>query len=184
MFVPLAMADLAIARISALSAAVGCALLLSIAAVGTADVVAGLVAGLTLPAATNYAEEVLPATAMLAAGFMIRRRADIVVDILTERARGRLRKAFAVFAGIGGLMFFALLAKGGWTLAAHSIALREHAVAAIEFPIWPMKLCYAAGATVATVEAARLLILTVLGSGGRSHHHSTEPFKADEETDQ
>ncbi len=173
----LAMADTAIARTSALSAAMGCALLLSIAAVGTADVVAGLVAGLTLPAATNYAEEVLPATAMLAVGLMIRRRAEIVVDILTERASGRLRKALAVLASIGGVMFFALLAKGGWTLAVHSIALQEHAVAAIEFPIWPMKLFYAAGATVATVEAARLLILTSLGS----QLQSAQPLGTDKE---
>lgn len=174
----LAMADAAIARISALSAAVGCVLLLSIATVGAADVVAGLVAGLTLPAATNYAEEVLPATAMLAVGLMIRRRAEIVVDILTERTRGRLRKALAILASIGGVMFFALLAKGGWTLAVHSIALREHAVAAIEFPIWPMKLLYAAGATVATVEAARLLILTSLGS----QQQSAQPLGTDKET--
>lgn len=138
--------------------------MLSIAGIGAADVVFGLVAGLTLPAATNYAEEVLPATAMLAAGVMIRRRADIIVDVLTERMRGRLRQGFAVLAALAGLIFFALLAKGGWTLAADSIALGEHAVAAIEFPVWPMKLGYAVGATVATIEAARLLILTGAGA--------------------
>lgn len=138
--------------------------ILAIVAMGAVDVIMGFTVNYPLPAATNVAEEALPAAVFLAAGMVLRNRANIVVDVLCDHFRSRLRRISAVIAALGTVVFFALLASGAWHLAIDSIGLNERAVAAVEFPIWPMKLGFAIGATIATFEALRLLAIAALSS--------------------
>lgn len=146
-----------------LSVSVSGALVLAIVFLATLDSVLSFFFNKPIPAATNFAEEILPAAVLLASGQVIRNRAEIVVDILTERMGARLRTVSTLIAGALSLIFFGLLSFGAVRLALASIELSETAVGAVAFPVWPMKIAFAVGLCISGLEALRIVLLTMAG---------------------
>lgn len=154
---------------SRVSLAVGGLIALAIAFVGTLDTVTGSLFNWPVPAAHTFAEESLPAAVLLSLGFVIRSHSNIVVDIVTQHMNKSIRWVTATISASLTILFLFGFTVGAWNLASESIHLREVAVAAIEFPVWPMKLCFAIGATIALLEAVALLIRAVMGDFGDDH---------------
>jgi len=139
------------------------ALILTIVGLATVDSISSFVFNRPIPAATNFAEEMLPAAVLLGAGQVVRNRAEIVVDILTAHMRGIFKTCCAVLAGALSLIFFGLLSYGAVRQAVVSVEIREIAVAAVAFPIWPMKVAFAVGTVIGLMEAIRITIFSVSG---------------------
>lgn len=154
--------DKLLAACSDLAVATGGLLLLLIALIGAADMVLTAVINYPIPAASTFAEQVLPSSVALSTGYLLRRNANIVVDIVTNMVGGPARRILAVLAGLATALFFVGFTWGTWKLAIDSIALSEVAVAAIEFPVWPLKLLFAIGSTIAFLESLALVVRDIL----------------------
>lgn len=135
-------------------------LILVIVGISALDMITSFALNRPIPAATNFSEEILPAAIFLSVGMVVRNRADIVVDVLTEQMGGALKKACGVLAAALSFVFFLILGYGAVKLALTSAAIRETAVAAVEFPVWPMKIAFAIGVCMTCLEAARIVFLS------------------------
>ena len=88
-----------------------------------------------------------------------------MVDILVQSMSVRWRWFMLFISAFLSVLLFGALTYGAWLLAFDSVALNERAVAAIEFPVWPAKIGFALGATLALVEYIRILILSLTLTG-------------------
>lgn len=156
-----------------LSVSVSGGLILVIVVLATLDSVLSFLFNKPIPAATNFAEEILPAAVLLASGQVIRNRAEIVVDILVERMGTGLRRVSALIAGALSLMLFGILFYGAVRLAHASIELSETAVGAVAFPVWPMKIAFAVGLGIGGLESLRIVLLTCAGQAASTENAST-----------
>jgi len=100
---------------------------------------------------------------LLAAGWAQRERADITVDILTSGLAARWRGRLALLALALAIVFLGALAWGAWAQALRSIDLGEFAVAAVQYPVWPAKLAFACGLSIAALECVRLFLCGLAG---------------------
>lgn len=132
------------------------------AVVGTADVLGLNLFGQPVPSATEFASAMLALTVMLSMSYAQRTRAHIVVDIVSYHFPPRMTLLATGLSLLLGVLVFALLSWGAWELAIHSIGIRERAVAAIRFPVWPVKIAFAFGATVCTLELLRELVRLIV----------------------
>lgn len=136
-------------------------LILAIVGIGALDMFMSFALNQPIAAATNLSEELLPAAVFLSTGMVVRSRADIVVDVLAEWMGGRVKRAVGILAAVLSFLFFAVLVFGAVKLAASSVAIRETAVAAGEFAVWPMKAAFAIGVCMTCIEAARIVVLSL-----------------------
>ncbi|MBT8155706.1 TRAP transporter small permease [Epibacterium ulvae] len=155
--------DQTLSVISRVSLAVGGLLILALALIGALDTVMSAALNVPLPAANTIAEEVLPGAVFLSMGFVIRSNGNIVVDLFTSRMGPKTKHITSALAALATLLFFCAFSIGAWKLASESLHLREVAVAAVEFPVWPLKLAFAIGASIATVETFALLLRSLSG---------------------
>ena len=137
------------------------ALILVIVGIAALDMITSFAFNRPIAAATNLSEELLPAAVFLSTGTVIRKRADIVVDVLTELMGRRLKWFSAMLAAVLSFLFFLVLGIGAVRLAVSSVAVRETAVAAGEFAVWPIKIAFAVGVCVSCLEAARIVFLSI-----------------------
>jgi TRAP-type C4-dicarboxylate transport system permease small subunit len=157
-------ADKAIAWLTKAFILIAVFLLALMALLGTIDVLSLNLFGRPVPAATELASAMLPITVMLAMSYAQQQRAHITVDLFSKLFPSRLRKLNTFLALALGLAVFVLLSWGAWRLALSSIEVSERAVAAVQFPVWPVKLLFAFGATVCALQLLRELVrLLVLG---------------------
>jgi TRAP-type C4-dicarboxylate transport system permease small subunit len=136
-------------------------LLAVMAVVGTADVLALNLFGRPVPAATEFASAMLPIAVMLAMAYAQRERAHITVDLFSQMFPPALGRVTLTLSLLIGVIVFSLLSWGAWELAFDSMAINERAVAAVRFPVWPVKLAFAFGASVCTLQLLRELVWTV-----------------------
>lgn len=163
--------DKTLATCSMIGIAAGGLITLVIAVIGAADMVSSSFFNSPFRAANVFSEQLLPAAVLLSTGYVLRIRASIVVDILTNSMGKALRTAVNFLSSIAVAIFFAALSLGAWKMAIGSIKLMELAVAAIEFPVWPMKIGYAIGATIALFESVSLLITSIPGLGLKQYQY-------------
>lgn len=154
--------DRLIVGLSSVFIAVAIALLAVMAVIGTADVLGLNLFGRPVPSATEFASSMLALTVMLSMSYAQRTRSHIVVDIVSRHFPPRLALLSAGLSLVLGVLVFGLLSWGAWELALHSTGIRERAVAAIRFPVWPIKIAFAFGATVCTLELLRELVRLVV----------------------
>ena len=133
-------------------AAVAVLLLAAMAVIGTADVVAFNVLSRPVPAANEIASAMLPLVVMLAMSEVQRRDGHIRVDFVSNVLPAAIRRWLPVLYALVALVVFGLLAWGASDLAASSVRISERAIAAIRFPVWPVKLVFAAGATLVALQ--------------------------------
>jgi len=155
----------ALATCNAIFLAAGGGLLIVIAMIGAGDVVSANLFDYPLPAANTFAEVALPPSVFLSVGYVVRTQSEIMVDILVQSMSVRWRWFMVFISAFLSVLLFGALTYGAWLLAFDSVALNEKAVAAIEFPVWPAKIGFALGATLALVEYIRILILSVTHAG-------------------
>lgn len=155
--------DRNLATCSKISIAAGGLILLLIALIGAGDTVSTSLFNHPFPVANRLSEQLLPAAVLLSVGYVLRIKANIVVDILSNVLGHTLRALVGLLSAMALVVFFAGLTIGAWELALESVELMETATAAIEFPVWPMKLCYAFGCTVALLESFSILLTSIPG---------------------
>jgi TRAP-type mannitol/chloroaromatic compound transport system permease small subunit len=131
--------------------------------VSTADVVAYLLLGRPFPGAAESIEAALSVgVAMMIANAQYRRE-HIAVDIFFRKFT-RTKKWLAQFSGLLiGLLCMVLLSSRAWELALESFNQREAAFTLYSFPLYPWKLLYAAGFSLAALEFARQILFMALG---------------------
>jgi len=131
--------------------------------VGAADVIAYLVLGRPFPGANESIEAALSVCVAMTIANAQYRRDHIMVDIFFQRFSDR-RKWVAEFGGLAvGLLCMFLLSIRAWELAIESLNRREVAFTLYSFPIYPWKLLYASGFSLAALELFRQMIWMVLG---------------------
>lgn len=131
--------------------------------VSTADVIAYLVIGRPFPGANESVEAALSVGVAMTIAYAQYRREHIAVDIFFQRFTGR-RKLVAEMAGLLiGLFCMVLLSLRAWELAIESLNQREAAFTLYSFPLYPWKLLYATGFSLAALEFARQALLMALG---------------------
>lgn len=136
--------------------------------VSTADVVAYLIIGRPFPGANESVEAALSVGVAMMIAYAQYRREHIAVDIFFHGFSGR-RKWVAEMAGLLiGLFCMVLLSLRAWELAIESFNQREAAFTLYSFPLYPWKLLYATGFSLAALEFARQALHMAFGdpSGG------------------
>ena len=140
------------------------ALLLVLAVLGTVDVVWTYLFNRPIPAATEFAASILPATITLALAWSQYLRAHIDVDLVVAKLSPSAQSASELLSILAGLIFFSALLYGAVELSMESWEMGETAVAAIEFPVSPMKFAFAAGAALGVIECLRQLVHFIRGA--------------------
>ncbi len=95
----------------------------------------------------------------LQAGFAIRSGGMLHVDMFVNKGGPRAQSAFAVFAALAGLAFFALICWGSFEGAAHAWASNEfEGEGALRVPVWPARFVLVLGTFLACVSYLLLLV--------------------------
>jgi TRAP-type C4-dicarboxylate transport system permease small subunit len=149
--------DRAISRLSDAGLAISALTMLFIALFGAADVLTTFVASRPLPIARELSGELLTLLIFGSMARVTRDRRHIEVDlVITHVGRGVQFLSRCVGLATGAVVF-ALFAYRAVMLAAHSYQTGEFAAAIIRFPIWPIKITFAAVLCIACLEFLRQL---------------------------
>lgn len=149
--------------LSAVFVGVAVAVLAAMAVLGTADVLLFNLAGRAVPAANEIASAMLPLVVILAMSHAQRTGAHIRVDLFERFMSPAFARAVGVLALAVAAVVLAFMAVGAWDLALKSIAVRERAIAAVRFPLWPSKLAFAIGASLLALQVAVQLASNLAG---------------------
>lgn len=95
----------------------------------------------------------------LQAGFAIRSGGMLHVDMFVSRGSPRVQSAFAAFAALAGLVFFAVIFWGSLGGAAHAWSSSEfEGEGALRVPVWPARFVLVLGTALATFSYLLLLV--------------------------
>lgn len=139
-------------------------LLAAMATIGTLDVLSLNLLNSPVPAASEIASAMLPITVILALAYAQRQDAHIKVDLVSQHFPPWMARLSNLLSLAIGVFVFTLISWGSWELAMSSIEVWEEAVALVRFPIWPVKVVFALGAVVCTLEILRELIRFLIGA--------------------
>tara|TARA_R110002110_G_scaffold50191_6_gene148760 strand:+ start:4170 stop:4703 length:534 start_codon:yes stop_codon:yes gene_type:complete len=131
--------------------------------VSVADVVAYLVLARPFPGANEMVEVALAVCVAMTIAFAHHERAHVRVDLISQQFPKKVARVTEFFSLILAVACTGLLAYGAWKMAVASVHDRETAVTLYSFPIYPWKVLFAFGFTVAAAESVRQLILACLG---------------------
>ncbi|MAL77867.1 MAG: hypothetical protein CMN55_01955 [Sneathiella sp.] len=139
--------------------------------VSTADVLAYLLIGRPFPGANEIVEIALAVCVAMAIVYAHYSRSHVQVDIISERFSPSLQRIMKIMTFALSTLCTGFLAYGSWLLALTSLQEKETAITLHSFPIYPWKLLFAIGLTLAAIEVFRQFILACLGRphwlGGR-----------------
>ncbi len=147
--------------------------------ISTADVIAYLVVGKPFTGANEIVEISLAVCVVMAIVYAHYVRSHVQVDILSERFGPKTRRVTEIISLLLATFCTGFLAYGGWLLALASVAEREVAITLYSFPIYPWKILFAVGFTLAAVEVFRQFVLALLG---RPHWIESDGGQHAEET--
>ncbi len=136
-----------------LSAATGWAALAFMAAAGAVDVVGTAMFDKPLQGTFEMSEQALAAVIFLGLLHTQINQTHIVVDLFTERLRGRAAQLSKAFALSATALALGLIAVQTWPQFTASLAINEQAPGALSFPIWPVKGLVSIGALAAMAVA-------------------------------
>ena len=153
----------------------GCGLFF-MTAVCTADVVAYLLLGRPFPGASESVEVVLAITFAMTLAYTQQRREHVMVDIVVQRMSPRWLVVSSLISCSVSLFCMVILAWRSWTLAIESVGAREVSATILLFPIYPWKVLFALGITLAALEVLRQLIQWLIDPGeyARVHYEKQE----------
>lgn len=128
-----------------------------IAFVSTADVIFYLVLGRPFSGANESVEVALAVSVVMTLAYTQYRRQHIVVDIVVQTFSRRGKRLSLVLELLVGLTCMALITWRAWELAGESVQTLETASSLYSFPVYPWKVLFALGLTLATLEFVRQL---------------------------
>lgn len=149
-------------RLSNLSVGVAVFFLAVMAVLGTIDVLGLNLFGAPVQSATEGAAAMLAVSVALALSHVQRTRSHITVDIISRCFPTWLAVPVFCFSLLISLAVLFLISWGAWELAAHSYTIGERAVAAIRFPVWPVKILFALGCSFCALEMLRELVWVIV----------------------
>lgn len=135
-------------------------------AVSTADVLAYLILGTPFAGSNEIVEIALAVCIAMAIVYAHYEKSHVRVDILSEKFSTGTNRAVEIIGLFLCTTCTSLLAYGAWELSIASALERESAITLYSFPIYPWKILFAIGFTIAALEAFRQLVMACLG---RSH---------------
>ncbi len=150
--------DTAIIVLQRWSMVVSASLLAIMAFLGAVDVLSFSLFGFPIPIMTDLISALLPGVVFLAMAHAQYKKEHIQVDLLTKFLPSRLVTLTILLALVFSCLLFAGLTFGAWQLAIKSYLIDERAVAVYDFQIWPSKICFAIGASLALLESCRQLV--------------------------
>lgn len=119
---------------------------------GAMDIIAEYL-GMPLAFKLELSEVMLASAIFLALPLVQVNKADITIDLLSSRLRGRAKRAQIVMSELCALMFLSVMGYLMWRLAAGSFDISETAVGYWQFSVWPFKLLCAIGLTISSLVA-------------------------------
>lgn len=128
-----------------------------IAFVSTADVIFYLVLGRPFSGANESVEVALAVSVVMTLAYTQYRRQHIVVDIVVQSFSRRGKRISLVIELLVGLLCMGLIAWRAWDLSIDSVRSLETASSLYSFPVYPWKVLFALGLTLATLEFVRQL---------------------------
>lgn len=131
--------------------------------ISTADVLAYLLLGTPFSGSNEIVEITLAVCIAMAIVYAHYERSHVRVDIISEKFPSRTKRRMEIIGLFLGAACTALLAYGAWKLAIASAMERESAITLHSFPIYPWKIFFAIGFSIAAIEAFRQLVLACLG---------------------
>jgi len=137
--------------------------LVAMALLGTADVIALNAFDIPIPSATEIIASMMPIAIMMSMSYTQINRAHVNVDLFKRHLSARASNVIEVIALLVGLIVFLLMAYGAWQLAFNSYEVDERAVAAVRFPIWPIKIIFSFGISVCSLQMLFDLLSRLFG---------------------
>jgi TRAP-type mannitol/chloroaromatic compound transport system permease small subunit len=123
--------------------------------IGSVDVIGTQFFGKAVPSGIEFQEAFMGMMLFAALPAIQKRRAHIVVDLLTQTFSVGLQKCSEFLALLLGSVAFTVLAWQQWNLAARSMAIWELSPGFVAFPLWAVKLFVAVAAGIAALEFVR-----------------------------
>ncbi len=141
-----------------------------IAFVSTADVVFYLVLGRPFSGANESVEVALAVSIVMTLAYTQYRRQHIVVDIVVQTFSPRGKRISLVMELLVGLFCMTLISWRAWVLAIESVYTKETASSLYSFPVYPWKVAFAIGLTLATIEFVRQIAWICCGVWPKTDH--------------
>ncbi|MEY8828908.1 TRAP transporter small permease subunit [Sedimentitalea sp. XS_ASV28] len=124
------------------------------AVIGTVDVLGTTLFDKPLAGTFEMSEQAMAAVIFLGLLHTQIMQRHIVVDVLTERFKGRTALVSTAFSVTATAVALGLIAAQTWPLFTASWAIKEQASGLLGFPVWPVKGLVCAGALSAAAVAA------------------------------
>ena len=131
--------------------------------ISTADVLAYLLLGIPFSGSNEIVETTLAVGIAMAVVYAHYEQSHVRVDIVSENFPSRTKRMVEIIGLFLGTVCTTLLAYGAWELSIASAMERESAITLYSFPIYPWKILFAIGFSIAALEAFRQLIMACLG---------------------
>ena len=135
---------------------------LVIALVGTIDVITTNVFQQPIPGAVEISQAGLVLLVFLGLAVVSRSGDHIKVDILINRLPKRGRSICSTIGYLFSAVFFIIWTHQLWFLAQKSWSIRETVLGFLQFPLYPVKIAAFLALAVATFEAFRRFLLSVV----------------------
>jgi TRAP-type C4-dicarboxylate transport system permease small subunit len=92
---------------------------------------------------------------VLAMSSLQARRRNIAVDLVSRRLPEAGQRWILLLSNLIGLVLFGLIAWQGWLVAWESVQVREYAQGAVQIPVFPSKILFAAGMSLLVLQLAK-----------------------------
>ncbi|MGB6104342.1 MAG: TRAP transporter small permease [Pusillimonas sp.] len=129
-----------------------------IAVICTADVIAYVIMRKPFPGVSETVEVALAVTVVMTLAYTQHRKEHVCVDILLVRMSPFWLKVSGFISYIVSLFCMVILAWRAWVLAIESVSALEVSATVHAFPIYPWKILFALGITLAALEVLRQLL--------------------------
>tara|TARA_R110000787_G_scaffold6137_10_gene21747 strand:- start:6729 stop:7196 length:468 start_codon:yes stop_codon:yes gene_type:complete len=140
-----------------------------ILSISTADVLTYLLFDTPFSGSNEIVEIALAVCIAMAIVYAHYEKTHVKVDIVSEKFPNKIQYLAEIAALFLGAVCTALLAYGAWELAITSVLEQEAAITLHSFPIYPWKILFAIGFTIAALEVTRQFIMACLGRPYRLH---------------
>ncbi len=148
--------------ISKVAIAAAALITITIAIIGTVDVMTTNVIKQAIPGAVEMSEAGLALLAFLGLAVASRSGDHIKVDILTNRLPKQGQQICSAIGYLVTVLFFSFWAQQLWFLAKKSMAIRETVPGLLQFPLYPIKIIIFLAMAIAAIETIRRLIHTLV----------------------
>jgi TRAP-type C4-dicarboxylate transport system permease small subunit len=89
---------------------------------------------------------------VLAMSSLQARRRNIAVDVVSRRLPEAGQRWILLLSNLIGLVLFGLIAWQGWLVAWESLQVLEYAQGAVQIPVFPSKILFAAGMSLLVLQ--------------------------------